>query len=163
MSDDMRVSSYSQAARSGGNLRRQLLRFGVVGLLATLVHLSVYAILAKFLALEPQLANLAAFVIAVPVSFAGQAAWTFHEQVDGQGLTVARLTRFCFASLTGLALNSLFVHIVTISFNASSLAALPFMAVVTPTILFALNRFWVFGHLSSATTGNRLRGAHHEP
>jgi putative flippase GtrA len=162
MSDDMRIPSDSRPVRSSGKLRRQLLRFGVVGLLATVVHLSVYAILAKFLALEPQPANLAAFVMAVPVSFAGQAAWTFHEQVDGQGLTVARLTRFCFASLTGLALNSLFVHIVTITFNASSLAALPLMAVVTPALLFALNRFWVFGPLSSATDGKRLQGAHHE-
>ena len=55
-------------------LARQAWCFALVGLLATIVHISVFAGLFELLRIPPLIANSAAFLLAFSVSFAGQSA-----------------------------------------------------------------------------------------
>lgn len=125
-------------------LVRQVRCFALVGLLATIVHLSVFAALSQSLGIPPLLSNSAAFLLAFSVSFAGQAAWTFRTQIDDHGLTMRHLVRFICTSLVGFGINSLIVYVIVVRLAASSWFALPFMATLAPVAVFALNKWWVF-------------------
>lgn len=125
-------------------LVRQARCFALVGLLATIVHLSVFAALSQSLGIPPLISNSAAFLLAFSVSFAGQAAWTFRTQIDDQGLTMRHLVRFVCTSLIGFGINSLIVYVIVIRLAASGWFALPFMATLAPVAVFALNKWWVF-------------------
>lgn len=141
-------------------LARQAWCFALVGLLATIVHISVFAGLFELLRIPPLIANSAAFLLAFSVSFAGQSVWTFRAQIDDRGLTVIHLARFLCTSLVGFGINTLIVYVIVMRLGASSLLALPFMATLAPATVFALNKWWVFRHHSKATgTATRDRAA----
>ncbi|MFN7023922.1 MAG: GtrA family protein [Pseudorhizobium sp.] len=125
-------------------LVRQARCFALVGLLATIVHIGVFAALSQSLGIPPLISNSAAFLLAFSISFAGQAAWTFRAQIDDQGLTMLHLVRFVCTSLVGFGINSLIVYVIVIRLAASSLFALPLMATLAPAAVFALNKWWVF-------------------
>ena len=131
---------------------RQVLRFGLVGVGATLVHLAVFAAVAEGLKISPQLANVAGFLVAFAVSFAGHAGWTFRDQIDERRLQGGHLVRFFCVSLAGFVFNSAIVYLVTAVFHHPARAALVLMATLTPAILFILNRYWVF-RLPGARSG----------
>lgn len=125
-------------------LARQAWCFALVGLLATIVHISVFVGLFELLRIPPLIANSAAFLLAFSVSFAGQSAWTFRAQIDDRGLTVIHLVRFLCTSLVGFGINTLIVYVIVMRLGASSLLALPLMATLAPAAVFALNKWWVF-------------------
>lgn len=124
---------------------RQIVRFGLVGGLATLLHVGVFVSLADGAGFHPQMANLLAWLAAFALSFLGHFHWTFRES-PGRPTRRARdaLVRFLGVSLFGLVLNSgIVVVVVDVSGGSNAMAAL-LMATVVPTILFAINRYWAF-------------------
>jgi putative flippase GtrA len=117
-------------------------RFGVVGLVATLVHVLVYSGLIELLATAPLAANTLGFVAGVQVSFLGHRGWTFREPKTAE---VARsLTRFWVVALLGFALNTGFVGLVTGVLRLGYGWAIPPMVGVTPLVTFALAKLWAF-------------------
>ncbi|MCU0736216.1 MAG: GtrA family protein, partial [Methylotetracoccus sp.] len=59
----------------------RLVRFAIVGVVATLVHLSVAFALAMWLNWPNQAANLAGFASALMPSFLGHHCWTFRSDL----------------------------------------------------------------------------------
>lgn len=117
-------------------------RFVVVGFLATLVHVAVYAGTIQFLGAAPLLANTLGFVIAVNLSFLGHHFWTFHDpQVERSR---SGLIRFWGVALTGFLLNTLFVQLITGTLGLSYAWAIPPMVGVTPFVTFLISKFWAF-------------------
>jgi len=114
----------------------QLARFGVVGAIATAVHLTVAAILLYVLPIFPVvLINTFAFLLAFSVSFTGHRYYTFSRE--------GSLFRFFFTSLIGLLTNT------TIIIILDSLGANRFLAVfigtsLSPIIVFVLAKHWAF-------------------
>ena len=130
---------------------RQGIRFGWVGGLATLTHVLVFDSLVRHLDLAPLLANLIAFLVAFLVSFLGHYAWTFRDARDGDLAGWQRsLYRFFAVALTGLALNSVFVFLVVDVLGYPHTAAIVFMVLVVPGLLFLLSKFWAFAPPSVA-------------
>src|SRR5882757_11403795 len=64
----------------------QLLRFGIVGLLATATHAAIYGYAVSKTAIPPLTANPAAFAVAFAISFVGHRYWTFAEQNSERAL-----------------------------------------------------------------------------
>ncbi len=60
-------------------------RFTVVGGVATMVHAGIYLLLVAGELTAPAPANLAGFVVAFGLSFAGQYGWTFRDRTRGAG------------------------------------------------------------------------------
>jgi putative flippase GtrA len=140
------TNSVSEAVRLLLQLGRQYARFGTIGLAAAATHVLVFTASIEFAGLAPLAANFVAFGIAVLVSFVGHFRWTFHSPTAGGGRVRQRtaLLRFIIVALTGLALNSLAVYVV------SNLLAWPYpyaivlMISVVPIVVFALSKFWAF-------------------
>ncbi|MCA1652774.1 MAG: GtrA family protein [Sphingomicrobium sp.] len=121
----------------------QLIRFGLSGGIATAVSLVVYAAVAVWQHGPPQLANFAAYLIAVCVGYVLHSRWSFRGY--GQRDNVARTTgRFAIVSFVSLGLNSLWVWLITHVLGLSPAWPMVPMLFVTPLATFMLNRLWVF-------------------
>lgn len=69
----------SGAPAPEGRLRRQLLRFGAVGIANTAIDLAAFSLLLQVID-APLVANLLAWVVAVSFSFAANSLWTFADE-----------------------------------------------------------------------------------
>lgn len=119
---------------------KQLLCFGVVGGVATLLNSFAFIFFVEELRLLPLVSNFLAFALAFWISYFGNSWWTFQSKEHSQ----KKIMKFLAVSLFGLLINSGFVWLLMHYFNQSAyIAALP-MIFVTPIIVFFINKSWVF-------------------
>jgi putative flippase GtrA len=118
----------------------QILRFGAVGVVATLSHVLVAVLTESALKMGPQMANLAGYAVAVLVSYTGHALVTFNAPVQ----SAARFLRFILVSLTGLATSSLTVWVVSDVLGQTFPVAMLCVAAAVPVVTYLGMRFWVF-------------------
>ena len=118
----------------------QIGRFGVVGALATGVHVAVFIGLIELLDVDPFWANLPAFSAAVLVSYFGNLVWTFDMQAAGLG----RLPRFVLIALIGLVANQAIVLLIVDVLSQSHRLAIAVVVVVVPTMTYLGSRWWAF-------------------
>ena len=121
-------------------MQRELLTFLLVGATATLAHI-VTAILAEAaLGLPPQGANLAGYLTAVGLSYAGHAHFTFRVR----GNHTTHLPRFLTISLAGLFIGAAVVSYFETRQNVPFAAAMVVVGAVVATATFLLSKFWAF-------------------
>ena len=131
--------------RSSGMLG-QIVRFGIAGLLSTLIYSAVYLPLSAyvFAAADAVYAVPFAFVVAVTAGFFLHSAWSFrgHGARDSSG---RQHGKFVVVQLFGLVLNAGFTWVLTALLHQPNWVPLIPIVTVTPLATFALNRQWVFG------------------
>jgi putative flippase GtrA len=128
-------------------LMGQLIRFGVAGVISTLIYSAVYLPLATrvFRGNMAVLAVPPAFVVAAGAGFFMHSAWSFkgHGTRDNSG---KQHVKFVLVQLFGMLLNAAFTWIITGPFfHGPVWAPLIPIVTITPLATFALNRQWVFG------------------
>ena len=147
------MASDTRAERTGGSgaLWRAVLqysRFATVGVAATLIHVTTFAILIELAGVLPLVANVVGFGVAVFVSFIGHFLWTFAPQIGEtvvyRSRTRTTLIRFVFVALLGLALNSLAVYLMVDILGLPYGMAIILMVGPVPGVVFALNKLWAF-------------------
>lgn len=127
------------------SLLQQGFRFGIVGILATLLHVCVYVSLVAATGIHPSLSNVIAFVIAFGISFIGHFHWTFASPDKAAQRAWGRpLLKFIVVAVFGFFLNALAVYFVTDVAEISYLYATVFMVTVTPVSVFVLSKLWAF-------------------
>ena len=120
-------------------LIRQIAFFGLVGIAATLTHVSVAWITFERLESPPPIANLFGAGAAFFVSFLGNALITFHSNKP----VFHSATRYLVITLASYLLTSgIMALVVSRGWSGTVYAALV-LAIVPPTS-FILARFWVF-------------------
>jgi putative flippase GtrA len=120
----------------------QCLRFGVVGGLATAIHLVLFAFLIELLDVRPFWANFPAFAVALVAGFVGHRLWTFRCE-DAKRNWRSAFPKFAGTALFGLALNSSIVS----GIEAAGLGygySMVLMATLTPAAIFLISKFWAF-------------------
>ena len=119
---------------------RQAMRFGAVGVSATLVHYST-AMLMIHGGNDPMLSNFCAFVTAFAVSFSGHYLWSFRHQGAEMGPT---LIRFSIVAACAFGLNQLaFAGVLRWTHLGHGLGlAVVLIAVAGTTFLFS--KLWAF-------------------
>jgi putative flippase GtrA len=118
----------------------RILRFGVVGLTATAVHVTVFFVLTDGFAVDPTLATAVAFLGAMVVSYLANRRWTFrfrgaHRRTFGRYATVA---------VVGAALNALIMRVATTNLGWHKNAGLLAVLAVVPAFSYLGNRYWSF-------------------
>jgi putative flippase GtrA len=121
----------------------QLIRFGLVGGFVTALGAGAYWVPATFMGVPPLAANVIGYLVAAGVGY------VLHSRVSFRGHgsrdnPVQRTGRFLIVSLVSLALNSLFVWVLTGPLAGPTWWPVVPMIFVTPLATFALNRYWVF-------------------
>ena len=121
-------------------LLAQLGRFGVVGLAATLIHLSVAWVAARAFGASPFAANALGFAVAFACSYLGHFYWTFGQRAGHP----VRLPRFLVVSGFGFALTNLIVWLVVSRGGQAFELALLVILFAVPLSTWALSRLWAF-------------------
>lgn len=122
------------------DLIRGLGRFASVGVIATLVHVSVAFGLGVGLGWTSMSANSGGFLTAVFVSYWGHLRFSFLKPNSKRSY----VWRFVVLSLSSYAFSSLIVFVMTHVFEASLGLALVLVAICVPVLSYILSRFWVF-------------------
>lgn len=122
----------------------QLIRFIIAGGVVTGLAVAVYWILAAPFGVAPLLANLVGYVAAVVSGYLLHSRWSFRDHGDRDD-PAARGARFMVVSVISLALNSLWVWVLTEPLGGPPWWPILPMLAVTPMVTFLLNRKWVFG------------------
>ncbi len=118
----------------------QFMRFGLVGAVATGVHLVSALVYHHIFGLTPLVANACAFMTAWAVSYFGNWVWTFgavtaHNQSAPRYLAVA---------LAGFVLNQTIVYITANLWSWPLWAALIPVVMIVPLVNFLASRFWAY-------------------
>ncbi len=118
----------------------QLLRYGSVGVIATLTHALVFIFLVELFDIRPVGAVVIAFLSALALSYFGHHRWTFNS-TSPHGV---QFIRFLLVALLGLGANvSITYLIVDVLFFWYGLALLLTVTAV-PLLTFYLSKYWVF-------------------
>jgi putative flippase GtrA len=118
----------------------QLMRFGSIGILATLTYFICFNGLTYFMHSSPVMASIISYMLSLLVSFVGQAKLTFRAQ----NLTIRVAAKFTLNSLLGLAIHASFVHIAVtrlhVDKNLGAIAATIFATLLS----YIMMRYWIF-------------------
>lgn len=139
-------SKIGQGLRQRGGAARQLVRFGIVGGLSSVVYSSVYLPLTAFV--FPRAFAVAAvpfaFIVAVVFGFIAHSRWSFKDYGNRTPGFGQRL-RFGAVQGAGLAINGFITWVGTAALDLPPWAPLVPAILVAAAITFILNRRWVFG------------------
>ncbi len=120
-------------------------RFSLVGILTTTIHITVVWTLLSMTLLPVLVANTIAFTSAFGISFAGHYLWTFGSP----GSPRKAMVRFLTISAAAFFLNSILLGtILEMGWFNPTLAVIGSAAVI-PIITFLASRFWGFDYNDS--------------
>lgn len=124
-------------------LLMQFIRFGMTGGFVTLLGIGVYLLAAMQFDVAPLISNVLAYAVAVTTGYVLHSRFSFkgHGRRDNMARTTSR---FFIVSMVSLALNSLFVWVLTGPIGGPDWWPTIPMLFVTPLVTFSLNRHWVF-------------------
>ena len=119
----------------------QLARFGIVGVTAASVHFAIVVFLVELHYLQPLIANIVAFCIAVQVSYWGHRIWTFRGTKKNHWVAFSRLL---LVSIVAFTVNESMFYILMTEYQLPYPVALFLILTILPFIVFAVNKMWVF-------------------
>lgn len=119
---------------------RTAVRYSIVGLLATTVHIFTAWLLLTVTALPTLAANTLAFLIAFIFSFSGNYAWTFKST----GKLAKTIKRSLLISVIAFTVNTVLLTFLVHGGWFSPVISTIFSAAIVPVITFLSNRFWAF-------------------
>ncbi|ATX79911.1 Putative flippase GtrA (transmembrane translocase of bactoprenol-linked glucose) [Mariprofundus aestuarium] len=118
----------------------QVLRFGLVGIMATVTHVITVLFLVEWGGWGPLWANFVAFSLAVFVSFIGHYHWTFNASTP----YATAFPKFFTIALLGLGLNQAIMFSLVNLLGWDYRLGLAAVIMVVPAITFLASRFWAF-------------------
>lgn len=129
---------------SGDSWQAQFIRYAVTGAAITALQAAVYWGLAGPAGLNPQFANFVGYLAAVASGYVLHGRFSFRSDSARETSSTGQAVRFMIVSLLSLALNAVWVWLCVTHFKLPLWTPIPFMAIVTPALVFVLNRQWVF-------------------
>lgn len=121
----------------------QVVRFGMTGLLLTLLVGALYWLLAELAGIEPMLSMTISYLLVTALGYVLHSNFSFrgHGARDNQG---ARTVRFFIVNTSGFLANQFFVWLLVHQLGGPTWWPLIPVTFVTPVLTFSLNRKWVF-------------------
>ncbi|MEO1475398.1 MAG: GtrA family protein [Pseudomonadota bacterium] len=116
----------------------EVLRFGGVGIAATLVHAGAASLFHVLSPATAELNNVGGFLTAFGVSFAGHATWTFKTGLTGQAAM-----RFFVIALVGFAASAAMMRF-ALGAELPVWAAQGLAILVVPPLSFVGAKVWAF-------------------
>lgn len=119
-------------------MSKKLLRFLLVGIFVTFVHLVIAFLMIYNSILNPPAANAIAFICSTFCSLVINTMWSFSSE-----LNYKVLYRFLIISLVGLCL-TIFVSWLSHEAGLHYLIGIFFVVAIVPFITFTLHRLWTY-------------------
>lgn len=121
---------------------KEFLKFGIVGVINTCIHLAVLFILVNYFSVWYILASFLAFLIAVTNSFIWNTLWTFNKKIHEK--TVLRFGKFFSLSAITALSNLFFLYLFTEFFGIYYMISQIIAIALTLMINFIGNKFWTY-------------------
>lgn len=118
----------------------EVLRFGVVGICATLVHFATLTLAVEAAGVPAALANGLAFCTAVGVTYLGQSYWVFRAPDH----SLVRMQKFLLTAVGGLLANVAVMGLVVNGLGLHYRVGFVTALVLVPAATFVVNKLWVF-------------------
>ena len=118
----------------------QMLRFGMVGVLATFVHMVIGFLLIQS-NWQPLTANMLAFAIAFLVSFIGHLGFSFADQDVSAS---SAFWKFAVVALTGFGCNGALLATLLAFSSLPDMVALCVSTACAAILTFILSKLWAF-------------------
>jgi putative flippase GtrA len=118
----------------------RILRFGLIGICATLVYALTAAMAIEILSISPIPSSILGQAVSAVVSYLGHSIFTFRVKTDHR----AFLWRFMIIAGLTLATNVTVTWLLTDILRLSHRVMIAVVSILIPTINYVCNRFWVF-------------------
>ena len=123
-------------------ITRELIKFAIVGVVNTAIHLSVLYVLTEFFMVWYILSSLLAFLVAVTNSFIMNTLWTFKKDIKHKtALTYGKF--FIISVITALS-NLFFLYVLTEFVSLWYMLSQLIAIALTLMMNFVGNKFWTF-------------------
>ena len=120
---------------------RQFIKFGLVGVLSTIIDWGIFYLLNLFFGVYYLLAKVISFSVAVINSYIWNRNWTFRSQDTGK---TKEFTKFLIVALVGLGINVLIMFIVVDHLHWRKIFGLIFSTGFVTIWNFLANKFYTF-------------------
>jgi putative flippase GtrA len=125
-------------------LLTQFFRFGLVGIVNTAIDFSVFMLLYSGIGLDPIVANIIAFAVAVTNSYFMNLSWTFRQQKDS--ISLSNMIQFVLVNSGGLLIT------IAILVLLNGMVAVPVakLTAILATLIwnFTFSKLIIFSNLS---------------
>lgn len=121
----------------------QIVRFGITGVLLTLLVAGAYWSLVELAGVEPMTAMTIAYLAVTAIGYVLHSNFSFrgHGSRDNQA---GRTIRFFIVNTTGFLANQFFIWLLVKHLGGPTWWSLIPIVFATPVLTFSLNRRWVF-------------------
>lgn len=121
-------------------LDTQVIRYGIVGVIGTMLHIAVLVLLVEKYRLSPLWASSLGFLVVLIVSFILNRYWTFRSY----GTVSVEFAKYCVTCVFGFILNFsiMFFFVDVLSWNY--VIGQTMVILVIPISNFLLSRYWCF-------------------
>lgn len=127
------------------NLR--FVRFGIVGVAATVIHVAIFSLLVELFRIAPVVASVPAFLTAMLASYSVNHRWTFGARSSHW----VYLPKYAVVSTLGLVLNIVITYLIVNILGYWYGMALALVVTVVPVATYLLNRHWSFKKAAIST------------
>lgn len=133
------------------NSVKLIIRYGLVGLTASLVHYGTGTIMVEFFKQKPFWSHACGFFLGLFTAYFGHYYFSFKDKQPHK----KRFPKFFIGSIFALFFHQTGVYLLVeiLKLNYSSQAA-PILMVLVPAITFLMARFWIFRPVQAATEKN---------
>lgn len=126
---------------------RLLFRYGIVGVVASVVHFSIAFAAFNYLNINSFVAHFCGFVFGLFTAYFGHYFYSFKD--DEQH--TKRFPKFLVTALIALVLHQGGVYILVNYYKLDySSRVLPLLVITVPIFTFLLNKFWVFSDVDKS-------------
>ena len=126
--------------RADGLNLLQIARFCIVGLLATVIHVCLFAVLIEWFLLPAVYSVVPAFVTATVFGFYMNRFWTFNASQTQD----RQLLKYFIVAIVGLGLNVSITFITVDMLDLWYGIAIGLIVLSVPTLTYLMNRYWTF-------------------
>ena len=116
--------------------RQQITKYGMVGVISTLIHIGAASVFVRFVYESLVISNVAGFACAFCFSYVSQSRFVFAS-----GLTWKKALKFLLVQVIALILA---IHVAQLAESVSIYAKIFMVAVFLPVCAFFVHKLWTF-------------------
>ena len=118
-----------------------MIRYGIVGVVASIVHFVISYYTNKQLLIDPFIAHLLGFVFGLITAYIGHYFYSFKDNAKHSN----RFPKFFIVSLTALVLHEGGVYVLVELYQLDyGHQVLPLLLLSVPVVTFLMSKFWAF-------------------
>ncbi|MBD8500987.1 GtrA family protein [Paenibacillus arenosi] len=116
------------------------LKYGLVGVIGTIVHSGMLALMVEVFEMHPIGGTIIGFVFSLVISYVLNSIWTFKQANSSTTIFV----KYALVCSCGLLLNIFIMYITVDIFNLSYIIGQGVAIILVPIFNYMINRYWVF-------------------